>query len=68
MSGIAVNPIPVVKNNLGPYRESLLRDKAKHLTALEKIDADLKLLDELARVLDIKPEMAVEACDAESLA
>lgn len=70
MKSMAVNPIPVVRNNLPAWRQSLLRDKAKHLTALEKISADLRLLDELAKVLDIdlSGKLAPEVWDGDELA
>lgn len=50
----AINPIPVVRNNLPEYRAMITRERAKHLAAVEKIDAELAMLDALSKIISTK--------------
>lgn len=50
----AVNPIPVVRNNLPEYRAMITREREKHLAAVSKIDAELVMLDALSKIISTK--------------
>lgn len=60
----AINPIPVVKNNIEAYRAEVLKQIAQTIEKRAKLDAELRTLDELARVVGITTPTQPENPDA----
>lgn len=50
----AINPIPVVRNNLPDYRAMIVREREKLIERIAKIDAELVMLDALSKIISTK--------------
>lgn len=47
----AVNPIPIVRNNLPDYRAALQKERERLFAKIAKIDAEMLMLNALARIV-----------------